>query len=564
MTDEKGKHIQFWIDGLKVDSFDRYGSCEPRAMSRDDGIFGDDDDGVFGRSTDDADVSSDATWQHYEKSKELQSTDPTYNKHWGEYFETDPVDNYNLLLEYKPQRGLAEYIETPALPWQEKHLRDLRNLNKLVRECNFNDPQVFIRISRLNPPLVCNLHHPIYVGLIQEYFGGGIYRISARDSQTIIAACEIEIIGDPKDPDMSKLSRNLTKREFLEILHKYVSTTELKEHSCHHGSLYISKTEFLNYAFSIDKTISSVSFDKHFKDIFINGSCLGYFETYHQQKTGDTEAVITIGISNLLYNINNSFNYLDNEDEEAEEPQAIKLAMPDELVEYMKSLNSNIEKMAEHQLALAQQQTALAQAANQLFAQQQAAEKAIEEAAQPKVKTMAEKIRDAALETGTGVVSAFQEGLKISGSQRLSKKVVKVFHNNLGKHIPGAETAIGVKVEGVMIPALVHFMANAFSDKVPKADIVQRTCLRAITGEAKDSGDELLDMFLPVFAEIASMDNMTELAAQFVDEDEGQLAENSSAKSLAESVAGQLSGIPEGAKVEITVKHEGAEKTSDE
>jgi len=168
--------------------------------------------------------------------------------------------------------------------------------------------------------------------------------------------------------------------------------------------------------------------------------------------------------------------------------------------------------------------------------------------------TMAERVKNAALETGEGVASAFQEGLKISGSQQLSKKVVDVFHSKLGHHLPGAETAVGQKIEGFAIPALVHFMASAFSDKIPKADLVRSTGLRAITGEAKDSGDELLGLLLPVFSEIASIDNMADIASQFaVEETSGQLADGSSAgQTLQDYVSSQLN-IPEGAKVEVNI-----------
>ena len=56
-----------------------------------------------------------------------------------------------------------------------------------------------------------------------------------------------------------------------------------------------------------------------------------------------------------------------------------------------------------------------------------------------------------------------------------------------------------------MIPALVHLIAGMLPDKVPGAGVIQATCMRAITGVAKDDGTALLKMLLPVAGEVLKM-----------------------------------------------------------
>lgn len=119
-----------------------------------------------------------------------------------------------------------------------------------------------------------------------------------------------------------------------------------------------------------------------------------------------------------------------------------------------------------------------------------------------KEMTMAEKIVKAATETSTGVLSAIQEGGKISLSQKANKGVVEVFHKHLGHHIPGATSPVGKKIEALAIPSILHFGAAMLSDKVPHVDVIQRACLRAITGESKDGMDGIINVLMPVFQEI--------------------------------------------------------------
>lgn len=128
--------------------------------------------------------------------------------------------------------------------------------------------------------------------------------------------------------------------------------------------------------------------------------------------------------------------------------------------------------------------------------------------AQMKEMTMAERITKAATETGTGVLSAIQEGGKISLSQKANQGVVDLFHKHLGHHIPGATSPVGKKIEAIAIPAILHFGAAAFSDKIPHVDVVQRACLRAITGESKDGMDGMLEVLMPIFREIVASEGI--------------------------------------------------------
>ena len=54
-----------------------------------------------------------------------------------------------------------------------------------------------------------------------------------------------------------------------------------------------------------------------------------------------------------------------------------------------------------------------------------------------------DKMVGAAVSTGTGVVTAFQEGLAIAGSQEVSDRIVKIFHEKLGHNIPMASSPAG-------------------------------------------------------------------------------------------------------------------------
>ena len=116
-----------------------------------------------------------------------------------------------------------------------------------------------------------------------------------------------------------------------------------------------------------------------------------------------------------------------------------------------------------------------------------------------------DKIVGAATDTGTGVVDAFKKGLAISGSQKMSDKIVGVIHAKLGHNIPMASSPIGQQIERVAFPALIHLVAGLMPDKVPGAALVQETCMLAITGVAKDDGDALIEALLPVFGEVLKM-----------------------------------------------------------
>jgi hypothetical protein len=176
-----------------------------------------------------------------------------------------------------------------------------------------------------------------------------------------------------------------------------------------------------------------------------------------------------------------------------------------------------------------------------------------------------EKIAGAATDTGTGVVAAFREGLAISGSQQLSDKFVAVFHAKLGHNIPMASSPIGQQIERVAFPALIHLVAGLVPDKVPGAALVQATCMRAITGVAKDDGDLLIKTLLPVFAEVLKMgatDGGFDLASmmgtttveQMMGQEQGQaLAKQPEMSALAEALSKGFADAEEGEPVEVTV-----------
>ena len=176
-----------------------------------------------------------------------------------------------------------------------------------------------------------------------------------------------------------------------------------------------------------------------------------------------------------------------------------------------------------------------------------------------KEMTMPERFVKAATDTGTGVLSAIQEGGKISMSQKANKGLVHVWHKHLGKHIPGATSPIGQKIEAIAIPGILHFAAAALSDKIPHVDVVQRACLRAITGESKDGMDDALEVLLPLFQEIISAEGIVGEAMKQMSQAEPKLAtspeparlEGHDTRALAESIMAQLQAIPAGEPVEV-------------
>lgn len=116
-----------------------------------------------------------------------------------------------------------------------------------------------------------------------------------------------------------------------------------------------------------------------------------------------------------------------------------------------------------------------------------------------------ERVTGSAVQTGSGVVAAMKEGLAISGSQQISDGIVRVFHEHLGSHVPVMDSPLGKQVERLAIPALLHFLVGIAADKVPGAELIQKTCLRAITGVAKDDGDAVIKALRPMFDDLARM-----------------------------------------------------------
>ena len=333
--------------------------------------------------------------------------------------------------------------------------------------------------------------------------------------------------------------RELSDIEFLEALHLFLSTHDLEIHKSMHLPFF-TKKQVLNHLFGIDNRISSIAFERLWKKYILDNY---KYNTGTSQFSSSVLVLDRESPQDALLCISKLIDDIERDNIqrtiEKEENSIVTNTMDPELIEALLEVAGELRMTRE-----------LAQ--SQIDAQSKVA--AVEAATEPKRMTMSDKIKDAAFQTSTGVVSAFQEGLKISGSQSISKKVVTVFHSKLGQHIPGATTPFGEKIEGVMIPALVHFLSTAFSDKVPKSDHVQRMCLRAITGEAKDSGDKLMEMLLPVFSEIASMETIGDLTNQFSEEDNPALTDKSSVTSLSESIAHQLGDLKEGDKIEVTVK----------
>jgi hypothetical protein len=182
------------------------------------------------------------------------------------------------------------------------------------------------------------------------------------------------------------------------------------------------------------------------------------------------------------------------------------------------------------------------------------------------IMAIKEKVTTAAVSTGTGALDAFKEGLAISGSQQVSDKLVALFHAKLGHNIPMASSPLGQQFERLAIPAVVHMLAGLMPEKIPGAEIVQKTCMRAITGVAKDDGDALIEAALPMFAEIVKIGttdgfdlvSMMASGAQVeqigVGTESKALAQQSRAGALTEALQRQLEAAEEGEEVVISIK----------
>lgn len=382
----------------------------------------------------------------------------------------------------------------------------------------------------------------------------------------------------------SSMSRPLTRVELFEALHKYVSIKSAEALDQQHGpekQIFILKNRFFKFLVGIDPTISSVSFENLWPYLCekVFQYCSGRFQNlYDKPGLQVRERDLDASLRDISQFIRSGVPLTDDKCDESLNQKRAPTGVQKEIVERDNAILKRLDDIKDATVALT---TSMAEA-NQLrihtlhdmsgrmvvSINQQQFDKLIASYSmselpvtteEPRRLTMSEKITKAAVETGTGVISAMQEGIKISVSQQSAKKIVQLFHSKLGHHIPGASTPLGQKAEEIMIPAFVHFTASALSDKIPKAEFVQRACLRAITGTSKDSGDELLEMLLPLFNEIISMETMNEVAQQLAGEpaianQEHAQLEGMESKALSAALAQQLREIPEGEEFEIVIR----------
>lgn len=387
----------------------------------------------------------------------------------------------------------------------------------------------------------------------------------------------------------SRISRPLTRVEIFEAFHKYVSIRSadvLDKKYESENLVFIPKSGFLSFLLSVDPTVSSMSFEDLWPYICEKATqhCNGNFQHLHDKPSLQVrERDVESSLRSISWFIKSGIPLEDDKrdksiNSEETQPTEAPTGILKEMIDRDNAILKRLDSIKDVTVALT---TSIAEA-NQLqihtlrdiygsqivSINQQQFEKLVKSVSvaefpvteeEPRRLTMSEKITKAAVETGTGVVSAMQEGLKISVSQQGAKKIVQLFHSKLGHHIPGASTPLGQKAEEIMIPAFIHFAASALSDKIPKAEFVQRACLRAITGTSKDSGDELLEMLLPLFNEIISMETMNEVAQQFAGDTAITSQEHAQftrveSKALSAALAQQLRDIPAGEEFEIVIR----------
>ena len=384
----------------------------------------------------------------------------------------------------------------------------------------------------------------------------------------------------------SPINRPLTRVETVEAFHKYVSILSAQ---AEHGKnqpiseplFRITKSCFFKFMLDLDPLISSVSLENRWD--YLCKQLPLFFRSYIYSTTEffeikNCEMPLVID-SVLRWAQSRQPEYADQKDDSLNQQQPPHSVAPTGILkEMIERDNSILERLNGINSALliisqdiSESNKLYASARRDVMGNQvvsidpQQLEKLVTMAAIPAAEektgrlTMSERITKAAVETGTGVLSAIQEGAKISTSQQTAKKIVTLFHNKLGHHIPGASTPIGQKAEEIMIPAFVHFAAAAFSDKIPKADFVQRACLRAITGTSKDGTDDMLEVLLPLFKEIVSMETMSEMAQQFAGEpaitgQEPAQLDEAKTNVLSAAVAQQIRELPAGEEFEIVIR----------
>lgn len=333
--------------------------------------------------------------------------------------------------------------------------------------------------------------------------------------------------------------------------------------------VWITRQNIFEHLLRIEPKASALSFIRIWPDLVRNLVYSRYADTQYS----DGEQILTIKkndtrqfIDDIVYKINyKEFEDLDRKDEtlkhlfeEDEElyEKSSKFA-PNFKFDMMGRLcttdNGKFDKIEAQLDRMNETAAKIIEIAERIAAKQQPDK--IEE---KKEMNMAERITKAAAETGTGVLSAIQEGGKISLSQKTNQQIVNLFHKHLGHHIPGAISPVGRKVEAIAIPGLLHFAAAAFSDKLPHVDVVQRACLRAITGESKDGMDEVVDVLLPLFRDIISSEGLVgEAIKEMASVEQIEQApvpaqiEGHDTRALAESLMEQLKSIPAGEPVEI-------------
>lgn len=123
-----------------------------------------------------------------------------------------------------------------------------------------------------------------------------------------------------------------------------------------------------------------------------------------------------------------------------------------------------------------------------------------------KENTMAKKIIETAKKTVSEMGEAGLEGLKISSAHTASKTIIKVTREMLGEHYPKfMDTTIASKAEPIVLAGVLHFAAGMLSEQLPKADVIQRNCLRVITAESKDNSDVILTKLLPLLKELGNV-----------------------------------------------------------
>ena len=116
------------------------------------------------------------------------------------------------------------------------------------------------------------------------------------------------------------------------------------------------------------------------------------------------------------------------------------------------------------------------------------------------------KKRSPLMETTEMLTRAGKRGAEVAGAGAIDQAVSTLCWRTVPKP-EFFQTGLGAMVEPVVLPTLIHFLAEKFPDSVPHADKVAVTCERALEGISAEKFEQVFALAGPLFSGMAAMAN---------------------------------------------------------